>query len=461
MKIGYELSIEQKQTQTLSMTPELIQAIKILQFNTQELNEYIKEELLENPVLENDRDPEEELSADIDLDSLKDSILESDARLSTYREYDPNDDDEPASDPGAYVAFRTSLTEHLLMQLHFSGLEGKDAAIGRYIVEAIDPNGYIGIPLEEAASAVSARLEDAERVLKVIQTFEPAGVGARNLSECLMIQLEQAGEVADDVAYFVKNELEDLAANKISKIGREMGISTARVLEIAKLIRKLEPKPGRLYDADETVKYIIPDITVDEIDGRYRVIMNDRGTPRLMVSSYYESLRNEASANSELAKYLNDRFNSAVWLMKSIERRKNTICRVASAIVDYQQDFFRKGELYLKPLTLKQIADEVDVHESTVSRSINGKYLQCARGVLELKYFFSSGVYSDDGEGVSSSSVKMMIKDIISGENPKKPYSDLQIANMLTRRGVAISRRTVAKYREEAGIRSSTGRKKF
>lgn len=322
MKIGYELSIEQKQTQTLSMTPELIQAIKILQFNTQELNEYIKEELLENPVLENDRDPEEELSADIDLDSLKDSILESDARLSTYREYDPNDDDEPASDPGAYVAFRTSLTEHLLMQLHFSGLEGKDAVIGRYIVEAIDPNGYLGIPLEEAASAVSARLEDAERVLKVIQTFEPAGVGARNLSECLMIQLEQAGEVADDVAYFVKNELEDLAANKISKIGREMGISTARVLEIAKLIRKLEPKPGRLYDADETVKYIIPDITVDEIDGRYRVIMNDRGTPRLMVSSYYESLRNEASANSELAKYLNDRFNSAVWLMKSIERRK-------------------------------------------------------------------------------------------------------------------------------------------
>ncbi|MGI6177729.1 MAG: RNA polymerase factor sigma-54 [Eubacterium sp.] len=460
MKIGYEFSIEQKQTQTLSMTPELIQAIKILQFNTMELNDYVKEELLENPVLEDVRDPEDELSSDIDVDALRDSILESDSKINSYREYDPNDD-EPQENPGAYVAFRTSLTEHLLMQLHFSELEGHDADIGRYIVEAIDRNGYLSIPLDEVASAVSATKDDVERVLEVIQTFDPTGVGARDLSECLLIQLEQEGSVPEDISYFVKHELENLAANKISKIGREMGISTARVLEIAKRIRGLEPKPGRLYDADQTIKYIIPDITVDEIDGRYKVLMNDGGIPHLIVSSYYERLRNEAASNSELAKYLNDRFNSALWLMKSIERRKNTICRVASAIVDYQQDFFRKGELYLKPLTLKQIADVVNVHESTVSRSINGKYLQCARGVLELKYFFSSGVYSDDGEGVSSSSVKMMIKDIISGENPKKPYSDQAIAAMLTRRGIEISRRTVAKYREEAGIRSSTGRKKF
>ena len=200
------------------------------------------------------------------------------------------------------------------------------------------------------------------------------------------------GELTENFEYIIENMLEELAGNKIAFIAKQLGIKTQEAQAMADLIKKLEPKPGRGYDSDQTVKYVIPDICVEKINDEYVVTTNDSGTPRLMISSYYNRLASEAKDNDELSKYLNNRFNSAIWLMKSIEQRKKTIYNVASAIVSYQQDFFDKGERYLKPLTLKQIADEVGVHESTVSRSINGKYMQCGYGVLELKYFFTSGI---------------------------------------------------------------------
>ena len=255
--------------------------------------------------------------------------------------------------------------------------------------------------------------------------------------------------------------LEDLADNKISYIAKTLGIKNQEVQQIADLIRTLEPKPGRMFSSGETVRYVVPDIFVDRINGEYVVTNNDTSMPKLMVSSYYNKLSAEADKDEELNKYLNDRFNAAVWLIKSIEQRKQTIYNVASAVVRYQQEFFDKGDKYLKTLTLKQIADEIGVHESTVSRSINGKYMQSPRGVFELKYFFSSGVSGGDGTGVSSNSVKSIIREIINGEDPRKPYSDQDMVELLKARDIDISRRTVAKYREGMNILSSSKRRRF
>lgn len=454
MKLGYSLTIEQKQT--LAMTPELIQAIQILQFNNQELSEFVQNELLENPVLESEKPSGLE---DVDI---RDKIVESNYEENTYKqwEYAPNDDDGDYSYE-QYVAIKTTLTDYLLEQLQFSKLKGDKLRAGTYIVEAIDENGYLTVSVDEIAAALSMSPKIVEKALDVVQTFEPAGVGARDLKECLIIQLASKGLLTDEIEFVINNMLEDLAANKIAVIAKKIGIKNAEAQEISDLIKSLEPKPGAQYDSEKNIKYIIPDIYVEKIDGEYVVTNNDSSVPHLMISSYYNKLSSEAKEDDELNKYLNNRFNSAMWLIKSIEQRKQTIYNVASAIVQYQQDFFDKGERFLKTLTLKQIAEEVDVHESTVSRSINGKYLQCSRGVFELKYFFTSGVQSSGGDSVSSNSIKSIIKEIIDGENQKKPYSDQDIAQQLKEKGIEISRRTVAKYREDMNILSSSKRRRF
>lgn len=457
MKLGYELNVEQ--TQKLAMTPELIQAIRILQFNNQELKEYIQNELLENPILE--AEMPKSYDTEINIDELREKIIESNYSVEAYKQWDIAKEEIRDFSYEQYVAFRVSLTEHLLVQLHFSNLKGKDSELGRYLIECIDDNGYLSMSEEEIAASMNAEKEDIERVLSVIQTFDPTGVGARNLRECLCIQLEARGEIDKNIEFIIKNRLEELADNKISQIAKELGLGLSEVQAIADKIKALEPKPGRLYDSDQTVKYVVPDIIVEKQDGEYTVISNEGDVPHLMVSSYYNKMSAEAGKDEELKKYLNERFNSAVWLMRSIEQRKKTIYNVASAIIKYQQNFFEAGERFLKPLTLKQIADEVGIHESTVSRSINGKYMQCSRGVFELKYFFTSGVISDDGSGISSNSIKSMIREIIEGENPKSPYSDQKIADMLGTEGIEISRRTVAKYRDETGILSSSKRRRF
>ena len=276
-----------------------------------------------------------------------------------------------------------------------------------------------------------------------------------------MAQLAAKGELTDTIEYIINNKLEDLASNRIMQIAKECGISKEEMQEISDKIKRLNPKPGSLYDSDERVKYVTPDVFVIKEDDEMVVQLNETATPKLMISNYYDKLMEEAKSNGELSKYLNNRYNSAIWLIRSIEQRKQTILNVAEAIVGFQKDYFHKGEKYLKPLTLKQIADKVGVHESTVSRSINGKYMQCCQGVHELKYFFTSGVYRDDGDGVSSNSIKSMIKDIVDSENPAKPYSDLTIGEMLGNQGVEISRRTIAKYREDMGIPSSSKRRRF
>lgn len=452
MKLGYELVIEQ--TQKLSMTPELIQAIQILQFNSQELIDYVHNELLENPILEEDKHEE---SDEVDI---REKIREAEYQEESFKQWEYSHDDEDYTYE-QYASVEDTLTDYLMEQLEFSDIKGIKAQIGRYIIEAVDDNGYLSLSIEEIAESMNVDEETVEDVLNVIQTFDPSGVAARNLRECMIIQLASKGLLTEEIEYIIENMLEELADNKIANIAKKLAMKTGEVQEISDLIKTLEPKPGRLFSSGETTKYVIPDIFVEEIGGEYVVSNNDTSLPKLMVSSYYSKLSAEAKSDEELNKYLTDRFNSALWLIKSINQRKQTIYNVACAVVKYQQEFFDKGEKYLKPLTLKQIADEVGVHESTVSRSINGKYMQSTRGVFELKYFFSSGVSADDGTGVSSNSVKSIIRDLINGEDHRKPYSDADMVVMLKEKGIDISRRTVAKYREGMGILSSSKRRRY
>lgn len=452
MRLGYELTIEQ--VQKLSMTPELIQAIQILQLNQQELEEYVENELLENPVLEIENTDD---SKAVDLQSV---VLRSAADEWRYNQQDLSTDDEEAITFEQFVSEESTLEDFLMSQLHLSDLNERKMLIGRYIIESIDDNGYLTASVEEIAKNCNTECEKVEAVLTHIQHFDPPGVAARNLKECMLIQLAAKGILSEELEYVVIHMLEDIAEHRYAKIGKLLNLTVKQVQRMADILKTLEPKPGRAFSSGEATRYVTPDVLVEENDGEYVVISNEYAVPRLMVSSYYNHL-NEEYKDEELQKYLNDRMSAALWLIKSIDQRKQTIYNVANAVVQYQQEFFAHGERFLKPLTLHQIAEEIGVHESTVSRTINGKYLQSSRGTFELKYFFTSGVEGDDGQGVSSNSVKAIIRELIAGENTQHPLSDQEMAEILESKGIAISRRTVAKYRESMHILSSSKRRRF
>ena len=472
MKLGYDLTIEQ--SQKLTMTPELIQAIQILQFNSQELENYVQDELMQNPVLEYEagddkRDKEQEVSKSESLDKkeaeeadfdLREKVKEAEYDDISYKQWEHRrDNDEPTFEQ--FVSREETLEDSLLLQLTFSRLKGEELKIGRYLVESIDENGYLTAEVPKVAKLFKTCEERVENILDVIQTFEPAGVGARCLKECLILQLASKGLLEDSVEYIILHHLEDIGENKLGKVSKETGLTVAQVQMIADLIRTLEPKPGRRFSSGEAVKYVVPDVVVEKIDGEYQVLTNEGTIPRLMVSSYYMSLAKRASEDAELSRYLNDKYNSAMWLIKSIEQRRQTIYNVVASVVQYQKEFLDKGPKYMKTLTLKQVAEDLNIHESTVSRSINGKYMQTPRGVFEIKYFFSSGVTGADGEGMSSNSIKTFIREIVESEDPKKPYSDQDMVEILSRKGIEISRRTVAKYRECMNILSSSKRRRY
>lgn len=451
MRLGYELTIEQ--AQKLSMTPELIQAIQILQLNQQELSEFVQQELLENPVLE--VEPTDDSKA-VDIQAV---VLRTAADEWRYSQQGfAEDDDEITFEQ--FVSEESTLEDFLVSQLHLSDLNERKMNIGRYIIEAIDDNGYLTASVEEIAEACHAEPEKVEAVLTHIQNFDPPGVGARNLKECLLIQLASKGLLTEEMEYLVIHMLEDIAEHRYGKIGKCLHLTVKQVQRMADVLKTLEPKPGRAFSSGDAVRYVTPDVLVEENDGEYAVVNNDFAVPKLMVSSYYRQL-NEEYKDEDLQKYLNDRMNAALWLIKSIDQRKQTIQNVANAVVQFQQEFFSHGEQSLKPLTLRQIAEEIGVHESTVSRTINGKYLQSSRGTFELKYFFSSGLEGDDGQGVSSNSVKSIIRGLIAGEDTQHPLSDQEMAEILKEKGIAISRRTVAKYRESMHILSSSKRRRF
>ena len=477
MRLGYDLTIEQ--TQKLTMTPELIQAIQILQYNSQELEEYVSKEIMENPILEmdntvgndshgDDKEPEicksEEMmikQAEKDDFDLREKVVESEYDDISYRQWEHRVSNDEVVSFDQYTSKEETLQDYLLLQLTFADLCECEKKIGRYLVQAIDENGYLTVDIEQAASALNVKPSAVSRILEVIQGFEPLGVGARNLEECLLIQLKAKGFEDESIRYLIMNHLNDIGDNRIQYIAKCMGLTVNQVQAIADLIRTLDPKPGRAFSSGEQVRYVVPDIIVEKEDDGYSITTNDNTIPHLMVSSYYINLAKTHKEDEEVQKYLTDKYNSALWLIKSIEQRKRTIFNVANAVMEHQTEFLEKGEKYLKPMTLKQIADVVGVHESTVSRSINGKYIQTPKGVYEIKYFFSSGISSVNGDGLSSNSIKTFIREIVDKEDPKKPYSDQDMVEILSEKGIDISRRTVAKYRESMNILSSSKRRRY
>lgn len=477
MKLGYELTIEQ--SQKLIMTPELIQAIQILQFNSQELDTYVQEQILVNPVLEqkDNHYPEEERTgtvetfedgadfadaqaADAGLD-WKEYIRNANYGGVNYKGSKDNSQSEKDSNFERTIVNDVTLPEHLMFQYQFAAMSKGCRRVGKFIIESLDENGYMTASVPEIARATGVSEAKVDEALEIIHGFEPAGVGARDLKECLVIQLKAKGLYSGSIAVMVNEHLEDIAANRLSVIAKELGISVKQVQEYADMIKSLEPKPGRQFASEQKTRYVIPDVIVEKVEDEYIVTINDANVPHLTVSSYYRNLLKEADTDQKLSEYLSERVNSANWLIKSIEQRKQTIFNVVTAVVKYQREFFDHGSKYLKVLTLKDVAEEVGIHESTVSRSISGKYLQCPRGVFEIKYFFSAGVSDNEGKGISSKSIKEFIKELVEQENPEKPLSDQKMVELLQDQGFNISRRTVAKYRDELGILSSSKRKRY
>ncbi len=483
MKLGYDLKIEQ--SQKLVMTPELIQAIQILKFNTQELDSYVQEQLLINPVLEQaggeqrhaerrtDSDREERIGSmddrrgeasasrrDDDFD-WKEYIKDRGYDDISYRQWEDRNGEDRENSYEQYVSSDITLSEHLMFQLECATERKGCRRVGEYIIESLDENGYMTSTPEEIAEATGVSVEKVGEVLDMIHGFDPVGVGAEDLAECLMIQLRSQDQLTELFEKVIKEHLEDMANGRYNVIAKELGISLQQVQAMNDIIKTLEPKPGRLFASGTDPRYIVPDVVIEKVDDDYVVSVNESSAPRLMISSYYSKLMKQSEEDDNLSKYLSDRVNSAVWLIKSIEQRKQTIYNVVTAVMEHQREFLDRGVKYLKTLTLKDIAEELGIHESTVSRSINGKYLQCPRGVFEIKYFFSAGVSGNHGEGISSNSIKEFIKEIVDSEDPRSPYSDQTMVSMLGEKGINISRRTVAKYRDELSIPSSSKRRRY
>lgn len=468
MKMNFHLNLSQ--TQKLVMTPELKQAIEILQFNALELNEFVNEELLNNPVLERSTESEdhEMFGDDFSLEKVKDT---NDDKGFDWEEM-INYFDEPRvpKERNAivheeiqydnFVADEETLKAYLLMQLKFSKLEKPFEKLSKYIIESIDDNGYLSIDVQEAAVLFNVDIEIVEQLIRLIQTFDPPGVGARTIKECLLIQLYQQGFEDSFEEILVMDFLEELSEKRFTQIAKVLKEEPERVQAAYDFIKTLEPKPGRRFSSLRHVRYVTPDVYVEKELGNYLVRINESAVPKLQINSYYKTLLKEIEKDPTTMDYLSKNLQSALRLIKSIEQRKSTIQKVCRAIVDYQIDFFEKGLIYLKPLNLKDVADEIGVHESTVSRAVNGKYMQCPSGLFEIKYFFQSGVKNFGGDGVSAESIKAKIKAMIDEENEKKPLSDQKIADVLIKEGIDISRRTVAKYRDELFIPPSSKRKR-
>ncbi|MBS3977478.1 MAG: RNA polymerase factor sigma-54 [Syntrophomonadaceae bacterium] len=464
MRMGMGLHLEQ--TQKLIMTPELRQAIVILQLSTLELTQFIQQQLLENPVLEIREEPydkeaevaeqkEETETFDVDWEEY----FQDGSDLGYIRS--PREEAREYSYEN-YVSDSITLQEHLLQQLNLALPHGQKQKIGEFLIGNIDDYGYLQVSLAETARYFQLPEDEIGEVLQLIQSFDPSGVGARDLVECLLIQLNQVNGCHPDAAEIIRHHLKDLGDGRVAKIARSLNISIQEVQEAADLIRTLDPKPGRRFGALNDIRYIVPDVVVERVGKEYVVLVNDTAAPRLGVNPLYKALmRRDTCCDTETRKFIESKLNAAAWMIKSIEQRRLTLYRVVTAIIDFQRDFLVKGVKALRPLTLRQVAETLGMHESTVSRATANKYIQTPQGVFELKFFFASGVNNSSGSTTSSECIKKMLQELVQGENTLKPYADQEIANHLKRQGIQISRRTVAKYRNEMGILSATKRRRY
>ena len=477
--MALELRQQLKLTQQLIMTPQLQMAIKLLQLSRMELVETIRTELEENPALEEvpESSSVEQVSDQIDSLSNESSPekevtieekLQQDIDWSNYLDeyntpgrahYEAEDRDTPRFE--SFIARKESLNDHLLWQFLMTKPEKEEERIASLIIGNLNKDGYLDVTAEEIAAASDSAPEKVEEVLSLMQTFDPIGVCARNLSECLLIQARYLGLENTIVTDIVRDHLQNLEKRNYKAICKALKKSMDEVISAVNVIKSLEPKPGREF-SDETPQYINPDIYVYKLENEFVIMLNDDGMPKLRVNSFYKSSITRGKKISGAAEdYIQEKMRSAAWLIKSIHQRQKTIYRVMESILQFQRDFFDKGIAHLKPMVLRDVAQDIGMHESTISRVTTNKYAFTPQGIFELKYFFNSSIRRAHGGTIASASVQDKIRQIILSEDPKKPYSDDKIAKLLKKDEIHIARRTVAKYREMLKVLPSNKRKQI
>ncbi len=447
-----ELNQTLRQNQTLS--PQMIQSVRLLQMGAVELREYIREQLEENPVLESEERRPEHADDRGDLSQKLEWLCTGDAQNRSYYQDDACD---PIENRGGAVLWEESLYDHLRAQIDFHGLPSALAAAVECVLQSLNGAGRLDEPLEDLAAHAHVTCTTIQEAVQLVQSLEPAGVAARSLSECLLLQLRRRGETGPALT-IAGNYLEELAQSHYNHIAKQTGITQAEVRRICSLIRSLDPHPGAAFAPREEARFLIPDLAVLPSGEGFEVVLNDTFIPSLRVSGYYRSLM-ATSDDQEVRDYLTERTRQAQWVVRAVEQRRSTLLSCAKAMAARQADFFHRGPGHLRPMTLTDIAEDVGVHESTVSRAVQDKYLQCAYGVFPLKCFFSRAL-SDTESGLSSEQAKAALRGLIQNEDRRKPLSDQKLCGLLASQGIAISRRTVAKYREELGIPAAGGRKK-
>jgi RNA polymerase sigma-54 factor len=497
------MSIEIKQhlklSQQLVMTPQLQQAIKLLQLSRMELVDMVRDEMLENPILEDSVESGNEQAKGVDavataeasaneaervgetetpmaeiptdkVDSTAevkadtrsneavadfdwDTYLDNQAQAAPMPSYKSNNDDLPSLE--STLTRGTSLFDHLEWQLKLSHFTREEDGIAMLIIGNLTPDGYLQEPLEELAEEAEVSVELAEGVLRKIQEFDPVGVAARTLQECLLIQARHIGADDDVVIGIIERHLPNLEKKNYAAIAKDLQQPVEEIYEAAKVVQTFDPKPGRQYTSEEPT-YITPDVYIHKVGDKYFVVANDDGLPKLKISDFY---RTALAGGSKAREYIQEKLRSAQWLIRSIQQRQRTIVRVTESILKFQRDFFDKGTAHLKPLILRDVAEDIGMHESTVSRVTTNKYVHTPQGIYELKYFFNSGISRTDGDDLASEAVKLKIRQIIQQENAKHPHSDQRIVELLRDQNIEIARRTVAKYREQLRILSSSKRR--
>lgn len=483
--MAIELRQQLKLTQQLVMTPQLQMAIKLLQLSRLELVDTIRQELEENPALEEVQEeirPEDRMEDASEMDVAADKDAEApEAQEVKIEEKLPEDIDwsnylDDYNSPGrtsfesedkeapryeAFIAQKELLSSHLLWQFLMTSPSPEEEKIGSLIIGNLNKNGFLEVSVEELAETGGVEMDRVEKVLTVLQGFDPIGVCARNLQESLLIQAKYYGCDDPVVTEIIKNHINHLENKNYKAIAKALKVSIEHVVAAVNVIKGLEPRPGREF-SDDTSHYINPDIYVYKIEDDFVVVLNDDGMPKLRVNNFYHHAMGKGGMLAGSAReYMQEKMRAAAWLIKSIQQRQKTIYRVMESILKHQRAFFEKGIAHLKPMILKDVAEDIEMHESTISRVTTNKYVYTPQGIFELKYFFNSSINRVNGDAVASASVQERIRQIVEGEDPKKPYSDEKISQILEASNIDIARRTVAKYREMMKILPSNKRKQF
>jgi RNA polymerase sigma-54 factor len=482
--MALEQKLHLRLSQKLIMTPSLQQAIKLLQLSKLELQEVLNQELLENPLLEESAEEakqeeaeaeaqektqteEEAKAAEPQKTEEKDSFdeIDYDAYFQDYIEYgyNPRMGEEHEEFPIENTLTRPpNLTDHLAWQLGMSDASPKVKEIATFIIGNIDEDGYLRATAEEIMAAGPYDQADVEKAIAAIQSLDPIGVGARDLRECLLLQLDFLEVDNSMVESIVRDHWDLFMQRHFAQIAKALGVDMKTLEGVVEIIKHLDPKPGRKYSNERAI-YVEPDVYIQKVGDDYVIVLNEDGMPKLRINGSYRNMLNsmDSKSDGETVNYIKDKIRSAVWLIKSLDQRQRTIYKVAESIVKHQREFLEKGIDYLRPLVLRDVADDIQMHESTVSRVVSNKYMHTPRGLFLMKYFFHSGIDSDTGEDISSLTVKKKIQGFVDAEDPRKPLSDSKIMKILNDEGINIARRTVAKYRDELNIPSSTDRKQI